>query len=169
VTSRSRLCFHGGSPCAPSCIVCFNLRSQHPHETHNYHNCQCKRLPMVKWHQAISDLPLGLCFPNVVRLEPYYPKVTHIMGTLFDIFGHLLGQLKPLKSFMLQSSDANFASIQISPGCQHHFAHRVYQECCPTLEMAVIGPLMVWHLRDQPVHSPECHCDLELLSPRLIR
>ncbi|KAF8527326.1 hypothetical protein JB92DRAFT_2866867 [Gautieria morchelliformis] len=123
----------------------------------------------VKWGEVISGPTLGLCFPNVVRLELHIPKIRHILETLFAILAKLLGQFKSLKSFMLQSPDVYFSSTWVSPGAQHDFVHHVYQNFCPTLETVVIGPMMVWHLRDRPVHGPKCHCDLELLSPRLIR
>jgi hypothetical protein len=122
----------------------------------------------VRWKQAISGPHLGLCFPNIVRLELDLLHRTRVEARFNDI-GDLVGQLKSLKFLMIQSSNNCFASTWISPGFQHRFVHRVHKECCPTLKMVAIGPLMVWHLRDQPVHGPECHCDLELLSPRLIR
>ncbi|KAF8515940.1 hypothetical protein JB92DRAFT_38410 [Gautieria morchelliformis] len=121
----------------------------------------------VKCGEGISDPSLGRCFPNVVRLELHFHRITQ-METLFEILANLLGQFKSLKSFVLQSPDVQFYSIWLSPRLQHDFVHRVYQEFCPTLETVVIGPMMVWHLRDEPVHGPECHCQLELLSPTLI-
>jgi hypothetical protein len=123
----------------------------------------------LKWDQVISGPQFGLCFPNVVRLELDLPLSITQGETLFNDIGDLLGQLKSLKFFTIQSSSSSLDSTWISLGFQHRFVHRVHQECCPTIKMVVMGQLMVWHLRDQPVHGPECHCDLELLSPRLIR
>jgi hypothetical protein len=57
----------------------------------------------------------------------------------------------------------------MSPGEQHHFVHDIYQRSCPTLKEVIFGPLMIWHLHAVPAGAGECHCDLELLSPRTIR
>jgi hypothetical protein len=77
-----------------------------------------------------------------------------------------LGSLK----FLTLSSGANKpVSFWLSPGDQHDFVHRVFQDSCRTLVRVVLGPWMVWHLRTPCLKLGECHCELELLSPSGIR
>jgi hypothetical protein len=76
---------------------------------------------------------------------------------------------KSLKSLALHSQNEADAACWISPGEQHHFVHDIYQGSCPTIKKVFFGQLMVWHLRAVPTGAGECHCELELLSPRTIR
>ncbi|KAF8523586.1 hypothetical protein JB92DRAFT_2884120 [Gautieria morchelliformis] len=112
---------------------------------------------------------ISLCFPNLVHLHIELPNdyKSDLSGVLSR---NTLLHLKSLKSLAIYGiPEDNGVAYLISPGEQHHFVHDMYQACCPTLEKVVFGLLMVWHLRAFPTKAGECHCELELLSPRTIR
>jgi hypothetical protein len=137
---------------------------------------------------------LGLCFPNLHHLQldlkfresryvcSHYTSLCRLVkicifqharlddaqiNELLGDVGKALAHFNSLKSLVLQSRSEN-APCWLSPGEQHSFVHDTYQANCPTLETVVFGPLMVWHLRAVPTNAGECHCDLELLSSRVI-
>ncbi|KAF8515948.1 hypothetical protein JB92DRAFT_2912647 [Gautieria morchelliformis] len=116
---------------------------------------------------------LGLCFPNLVHLQLELQMATPSdsgeppnvhLGNL----GTILRHFKWLKCLTL-AHDLDTPSWSLSPGDQHNYVHSVFQESCPTLKTIVFGPLMVWHLHTPPMGIGECQCELELLSPGMIR
>ncbi|KAF8471545.1 hypothetical protein JB92DRAFT_3102629 [Gautieria morchelliformis] len=112
---------------------------------------------------------IGLCFPNIVHLQLGVPHVDgNDLSHSWNV-GQALLHFKSLKSLALCSEFHGHAACWISAGEQHHFVHDVYQGSCPTLKTVLFGPLMVWHLHALPMRAGECHCELELLSPRTIR
>jgi hypothetical protein len=112
---------------------------------------------------AAINVPLGLASLSQCSSE------NDLTDKLSWDNGQALLHFKALKSLMIHSRDEPFATCWISPGEQHHFVHDIYQRKCPTLQEVIFGPLMVWHLRAVPTGAVECHCELEMLSPRKIR
>ncbi|KAF8515943.1 hypothetical protein JB92DRAFT_2912638 [Gautieria morchelliformis] len=111
---------------------------------------------------------IGLCFPNLVHLQLELPHVSWD-GLLYWNVGPTLLHLKSLKTLALHTGHADKAACWISPREQHRFVHYIYQGCCPTLKQVLFGSAMMWHLRALPARAGECHCKLELISPRTIR
>ncbi|KAF8515942.1 hypothetical protein JB92DRAFT_2912637 [Gautieria morchelliformis] len=113
---------------------------------------------------------IGLCFPNLVHLQLELPMVTgniHSHEPFWNVAQAFL-RFKSLKTLALCSKYGAYYAFWMSPRKQHDFVHDIFQ-CCPTLKQVVFDRLMVWHLRALPTRAGECHCELELLSPRMIR
>ncbi|KAF8515936.1 hypothetical protein JB92DRAFT_2912628 [Gautieria morchelliformis] len=111
---------------------------------------------------------IGLCFPNLVHLQLDLSHMGWDDLSRWNV-GPALFHLKSLKTLALSSENQAHATYWILAGEQHHFVHDIYQGSCPTLKTVIFGPLMMWHLRALPTRAEECHCELELLSPRTIR
>jgi F-box-like len=122
---------------------------------------------------------IGLCFPNLIHLEletqvslvcsRQYMKRNDLPHELSWNIRKALQHFKALKSLALHVRDDPHAAYWISPGEQHNYVHDMYRGSCPTLKSVRFGPpMMVWHLHAVPMEARECHCELELLSPRMI-